>query len=257
VRALVLIAIVAVVGCAGRPPETPKPQPPLVIAAATDLRVVLPSLASDFEAKTGRHVTITFGSSGQLADQIRNGAPFTVFLSANRKFVQALADEGHVVASTIAPYATGALALALNPPLDSEAPKLDELANDSRITRVAIANPDLAPYGAAARQALERSKAWEALEPKLVPVDSVDQVAQVVASGAAEAGFVSLAGARDRKLAYDAIDPKLYDPIVQYLGVSTEGAKDSDAKRFAAFVQSDETRAAFLKMGFGAPPSTP
>lgn len=248
--------LIAVLGC-GRPLPPAEPASPLYVAAASDLREVLPPLAEAFEAKTGRPVALTFGSSGQLAQQIENGAPFDVFLSANRDFISKLADADDVMAESIAPYATGALALGVNPRVVPSMPGLTDLARDARIRHVAIANPDLAPYGAAARQALERSGTWADLQPKLVPVDTVDQAAQMVASGAVEVGLVSVSGAAGRGLLHQRIDPALYDPLVQYMGITRVGMDDRDTLEFVAFIGSEESRGAFLVRGFGPPPSTP
>lgn len=256
-RSLVGLAALAIGGC-GPPAITPLALPDeVLVAAASDLREVLPEIVAAFEKQYHAKVTITFGSSGQLAEQIRNGAPFDLFLAANRGFVAELAEEGFVVRESVAPYATGALTLAVGPGCGPAVPRLDELAADTRIRHVAIAHPDLAPYGAAARQALERAGAWAGLAPKIAPVDTVDQAAQVVATGAAEAGLVSVAGAEARGLAHVPVDPSLYDPLVQYLGLATAAAERSAPRRFAAFLNSPTARAAFAARGFGPPGSTP
>ncbi len=144
----------AATGCGG--PELIAPE--VRVAAASDLQPVFSPLAQAFRSRTGYRVEFVAGASGQLAEQIRQGAPFDVFLSADRAFVQKLADAGIVQGESMRPYALGRLAIASRNDLGG-GPLIAKLSDLTRpeVRNVAIANPDTAPYGRAARQALERA----------------------------------------------------------------------------------------------------
>src|SRR5262249_55319192 len=136
-------------------PSPPAATEPLRVAAATDLQRVLPVLV-ERDKQSDPDVVLTFGASGQLAEQIRKGAPFDVFLSANRKFPEDLEREGVIAKGSVRPYAQGSLVLAVHPPASGLVDGLADLLKPE-IRKIAIANPRFAPYGAAASQALERA----------------------------------------------------------------------------------------------------
>jgi molybdate transport system substrate-binding protein len=224
----------------------------LRVAAASDLQNVLPILAEQFTRTSKVEVTLIFGASGQLTEQIKNGAPFDVFLAANQAFVKNLAAEGFVRPDSVRPYARGTLVLAVHPGSAELVAGLADLAKPE-VKKVAIANPATAPYGAAAKQALERSGLWASVEPKLVQAESVRQALQFVETGNAEAGFASHANARTAKVRVVEIDPQHYDPIVQALGVITRSKRAEDAEAFARFVLGDEGRKGLSEFGFKPP----
>jgi molybdate transport system substrate-binding protein len=238
------IALVAL-GCGGKraAPE------PLRVAAASDLQAALPAIVGRFEAARKVEVVVTFGASGQLADQIRQGAPFDVFLAANQRFVKDLADEGLIRPDSVRPYAKGSLVLAVHSASVAEVAGLADLAK-AEVKKVALANPATAPYGAAARQALERSGLWESLGPKLVQAETVRQALQFVQTGNAEAGFVGRAIAGVPEVKIVEVDPALYDPIVQALGIVSTTRRGEDAEAFARFLLGDEGRTMLSGYGF-------
>lgn len=243
-------------GCGGKP--RPEATPPLRVAAASDLQAALPVLASRFRLETGLTVEFSVGSSGQLAQQIAQGAPFDLFLAANRKFVDDLAAQGDVDPSSVRPYARGSLVLAV---LASEAGTIRSLDDLRRpeVKKVAIANPEFAPYGLAAKQALEHKGLWEELRPKVVQAETVRQALQFVQSGNAEAGLVGRAIADVPEVRSLPVDPELYDPLIQALGI-TKGAKDpAQAAKFAEFLFSEAGQGILSDFGFRSPPtrSTP
>ncbi len=234
---------------AGCGPGTSKPEP-LRLAAASDLRQALPVLIAAFRQDRSIEVEPIFGSSGQLAEQIRQGAPFDLFLSANRGFVDRLAGEGVVDAGSVQPYARGTLVLAINPVFAHHPKSLKDLT-DPAIKSIAIANPDLAPYGIAAKQALERLNLWDTLKPKLVPAESVHQALQFVRSGSAEVGFVSRGLTDAPGLELMALPANSHDPIIQYLGVVARSSRKGDAQAFAAFMSGPVGQAMLVDLGFG------
>jgi molybdate transport system substrate-binding protein len=252
-------------GCSGSgkgdgasPPEPSKPL--LRVAAASDLQTALPALIARFESHQAIKVQAVFGSSGQLAEQIRQGAPFDLFLAANMAYVQDLAAAGVVRPETVRPYAQGSLVLAVHREAGAPIARLADLARPE-IKRIALANPDFAPYGKAARQALERAKLWDELGPKLVRAETVRQALQFVQTGNAEAGFVGRAIAGVPEVRAIAIDPALYDPIVQGLGIVSRTGQAERARAFADFVLGADGQAILAEFGFQGvgqhPPAPP
>jgi molybdate transport system substrate-binding protein len=164
------------------------------VAAASDLQFALAEIVAAFEAETGHTFTLVFGSSGNLYRQVQQGAPFELFLSADEAFVHGLVESRHA-RDAGALYAIGRLVLfaRTGSPVDPRGGLggLSAALADGRLTRFAIANPEHAPYGRAAEQALRQAGLWEAIEPTLVRGENVSQAAQFVASGAAEAGLIA------------------------------------------------------------------
>jgi len=164
----------------------------LTVAAASDLQNVMPAIAERYEKATGQKVSISFGSSGQFYSQIQNGAPFDLFLSADESYVKLLVDAGHAVGSTVVPYASGRLAIwsrrdrGLN--LSRGLPGLV----DPQVRRIAIANPDHAPYGRAAVDALRKSGVYDQVRSRLVLGENVAQAAQFAHTGNADAAVIAL-----------------------------------------------------------------
>ncbi|MGA9926325.1 MAG: molybdate ABC transporter substrate-binding protein, partial [Isosphaeraceae bacterium] len=207
------LAALTAAGCDGGPGADAQP---LRIAAASDLQRVLPRLIERFQNQTPTTVTptLTFDASGQLAEQIKAGAPFDLFLSANVKFVTDLAAVGLVEPASVQPYARGSLVLCLHRAVGDQVRGLADLSGPE-IKRIAIANPDYAPYGLAARQALERAGLWSSLESKIVRANSVRQAMIYVQNGDAEAALVSHALAVVPEVRVIEVDAALYDPLIQ------------------------------------------
>jgi len=222
---------------------------PIRIAAASDLQSALPKLADRFQAKTGIATTLTFGASGQLAEQIKNGAPFDVFLAANEAFVRDLAGHGLIKPDSVHPYARGSLVLAVYHELGEKVQGLEDLTRPE-VKKIALANPATAPYGKAGKQALERAGLWVALEPKIVMAESVRQALIYAQKGDAEAALVGRAIAGVPEVRPVEVDPKLYDPIIQAIGVVAATARTADAEQFARFVLDEEGQSILKKFGF-------
>ena len=139
----------------------------LTVAAASDLSFALKEIAGKFEKDTGIKVILSFGSTGILSHQIENGAPFDIFFAANLKYIDAMKQKGLIVPDTSRVYAQGRIVLAMNKKFGGGIKRLEELASPS-IRRIAIANPDHAPYGIAAKEAMVRLGLWDKLKPKLI-----------------------------------------------------------------------------------------
>ena len=228
------------------------------IAAATDLQAVLPKVIEAFATAQGVAVTPSFGASGNLAEQIRQGAPFDVFLSADMAFVRGLGDEGVIQASSIEPYARGSLVLVVHPAAADAVDELGDLAKPE-VGKVAIANPRFAPYGRAAREALERSEIWRKIEPKIVLAESVRQALVYEEHGDADAALVgrslidvggkpSTAG--DKVI---EVDSRLHAPLVQGLGIVARSKSPDQARAFVDFMLGGEGRRILEESGFEPP----
>lgn len=254
VRAVVSASLaVLVVGCspALKPPPNSH-EAALRIAAASDLQGVLPELIAAYRAESGRLVDPpSFGASGQLAEQVRQGAPFDLFLSANEKYPRTLADEGVVDAGSVAVYARGRLVLVAASGADGVG-SLDDLTGPG-VVGVAMANPEFAPYGAAAKTALERASLWEALQPKLVRANTVREAFEMVATGNVDAGLVASSVARGSGLRVIDLPDAIAPPLPQALGVVSNRPNAERARDFARFLAGPTGRAILVEHGFALP----
>lgn len=240
---------IVLAGCGSQTDRQPGEPEPLRVAVASDLQAALPALASGFKQVGGIEVVFTVGSSGNLARQVRQGAPFDLFLAANRQFVADLAKDGTIRPDSLHDYGRGSLVLAVHQPSGALVQTLADLARPE-IKRVALANPAFAPYGAAGKQALERAGLWEAVEPKIARAESVRQALQFVQSGNAEAGLVGLAIAKEGGVRVIAIDPTLYDPIIQGVGVVARTRQPGEAERFLRFLIGEAGQRILIGHGF-------
>jgi molybdate transport system substrate-binding protein len=221
----------------------------LRIAAAADLRFALPELLAAYGDRDGPVAAPTFGASGDLAEQIRGGAPFDVFLSADLSLPETLEGEGEVEAGSVVAYTRGSLVLAVHPDAAGLVATLADLAKPE-IREIAIADPNVAPYGQAARAALENANLWGPSRAKIVPAGSVSQAFLHVEEGNVDAALVSrslVAGAKSRIV---EIDPALYPPRVQGLGIVSRSTRKDRARRFVAFLLGEEGRRALAGHGF-------
>ena len=241
-----LVGVLGAVSCERGAPAAA----PVHVAAAADLTAAFEALGQDFKAETGREVVFTFGSTGLLARQIREGAPFDVFAAANVSFVEEAVAAGACDGSTQAPYARGRIAVWVR---EGRAPSPAELA-DPRFVRIAIANPEHAPYGMAAREALERVGVWAAVEPRLVYGENVRQTLQLAETGNADAAIVALSLVIKRPGgAWALVEDSLHVPIDQALVVCGGGGERAGGVDFVRFIGSARGRATMREYGFILP----
>ncbi|HVL35659.1 MAG TPA: molybdate ABC transporter substrate-binding protein [Burkholderiales bacterium] len=246
------MALAALVSCL--PPAAAAP----VVAAASDLQFALPEVAERFHAKTGRQVRVALGSSGNLRQQIAHGAPFALFMSADEAFVFAIAREGRALDEGVL-YAIGRIALFVpqgSPvSLDADLKGLAAALTAGSVRRFAIANPEHAPYGRAAREALINTHLWEAISPRLVLGENVSQAAQFITSGNAQAGIIAyslaLAPAVTARGRHILIPERHHAPLRQRMAL-LKGADDT-ARAFYAFLQGSEAREILKRWGFLLP----
>jgi len=235
------------------PPSAPH------IAAAADLQFALPEIVAAFARGGGAPLRLSFGSSGNFARQIVQGAPFELFLAADERFVaQVIAAQRGEGGGTH--YATGRLALFLaqGSPIraDRELADFAAAVRDGRLKRLALANPEHAPYGRAAREVLEQRGLWLAVQDRLALGDNAAQAAQFAASGAAQAGLIPLSLARApemaRRGAFVTLPEHWHTPLRQTL-VLLKGAGPA-AHAFAEFLRGPQAREILARNGFGLPP---
>ena len=239
-RALTLAAAAATL------PRAWAAQAPLV-AAASDLQFALPEIVAAFAAETGERVRLSFGSSGNLARQIRQGAPFELYLSADESYVLALAAEGLTRDKGVV-YALGRLALvvARGSPLapDGSLHNLATALAEDQVTRFAIANPEHAPYGKRAEETLRHRGLWDAIQPALVLGENVAQATQFAVSGNTQGGLIahSLAVAPPLAGTPSALVPSEYhSPLRQRMALTPAAGPVAEA--FYAFLQGPKARA--------------
>ena len=256
---LVLIAATGVLAVCGRavpgaviPSASPSPERELIVFAASDLQFALAEVSNAFAAAGHQKPTISFGSTGTLSQQIENGAPADVFFAADEAYLLILEQKGLVLAGTRQLYAIGRIALVERAGL----PPVTTLADLARsdVGRVAIANPDHAPYGRAAREAMMRIGLWPTLQPGLVLGENVSQTFQFVRTGNADAGVVALSLAIGTPgTRYSVIDAALHDPIAQSAGVIARTRRSAAAIDFLAFVNGPVGRPIMKQYGFTLP----
>ncbi|HVY28394.1 MAG TPA: molybdate ABC transporter substrate-binding protein [Polyangiaceae bacterium] len=223
---------------------------PVRVAAAADLTLAFEELGGIFEARTGHKVSLSFGASGALAKQLSQGAPFDLFAAANSSFVDDAVKAGACDGATKALYARGHIVIWTR----AEGPGVRSLSDlaSPEIKRISIANPEHAPYGKAAREALGKAGLWPAVEAKIVQAENVRQALQFAETGNVDAAIVALSLVAQNEHGQQlAVDPTLHAPINQTLVVCRHGKNESGARAFAQLVESSEGQALLQRYGFG------
>lgn len=221
------------------------------VAAAANLQAIIEVLQKDFKQKTGIDIEPIVGSSGKLVAQIKNGAPFDVFLSADMSFPDALYKESF---STKAPvvYAYGSLIICSSQDIGFE--NWERALLTPRIKKIAIANPSVAPYGAAAEELLKKNGILDNVKSKMVYGESISQVNTYITTGVVEIGFTTQALVKDpankTPLFWKLIDPKTYSPIQQGMVILKHGAGNPDAEKFYQYILSADAKRIFEKYGY-------
>jgi molybdate transport system substrate-binding protein len=240
-------------------PVQAAPDQTLSIAAAADLVFCLDALDVEFKKiHPDAELKVSSGSSGNFFAQIQNGAPFDVFLSADLKYPRGLVAAGLADGATLTPYALGRIVLWTTRPEVNLDDGLNGLRSE-QIKKIAIANPDHAPYGRAAKEALQHEKLWDAVQSKLVVGENIAQTAQFVQSGNADAGIVALslvlAPANKGVGKYVEIPDAFHAPIEQGMVITRHGKENPLAAQYLEFLRSKQARTIFDTYGFRLPPA--
>jgi len=233
----------------------------IVVAAAADMSAALPQLAAAYTKRTGQTVKLSFGSSGNLANQIRNGAPFDVFFSADEEYPRQLIAEGLAAKDTLYRYAVGRLVLWVpgDSPLELSKVGIQALLDPS-VKKISIANPATAPYGRAAEAALRHFGIYDQASSRLVLGENVSQAAQFVESGNAQAGLIALshalAPALKDKGRYWTVPLDAYPTLNQAAVVLSKSKHEDAARKFLEFLRSPESTSLLSSYGFSGPRET-
>ncbi len=229
----------------------------VVVAVAANFTGAMKTIAAKYTARTGNKVTISYGSTGKLYAQIKNGAPFDVFLAADAQRPRLLEDEGRALAGSRFTYAIGRLVLW--------SPNKEYIDNKGNVLHhgdyrhLAIANPKTAPYGAAARDVLLALGLWRRLQRRLVYGENIAQTYQFVASGNAELGFVALSQVMTHEPSTRGslwhIPAGLYRPIEQQ-AVLLRSGRATAAESFLSFLRGPEARTVIESFGYATPPTS-
>ncbi|MEX2532359.1 MAG: molybdate ABC transporter substrate-binding protein [Nitriliruptoraceae bacterium] len=235
---------------------------PLLIAGASDLMPAFTVLGESFEKVTGEKVVFSFGSSGQLAQQLIEGAPMDLYASANVSFVEQVLAAGVGDPNTQATYAFGRITIWSKDEVWRDWENLEDIATDDQIRVIAMANPTHAPYGLAAKQAFETAGLWKIIEPKLVFGENISDTLRLAATGNADVAIVALSLALSADETGDGrwvlLNEQQHEPLQQDLVVVAKDSKRAAlANRFIEHVNSEEGRQVMRRFGFLLPGEEP
>lgn len=225
-----------------------------LVAVAANFAEAIEQLAPKFEAATGHRIVATTGSTGKLYAQIKEGAPFHILLSADARTPAKLAEEGAGDGDSQFTYAVGKLALWSG---NKEMIGSDgaETLKAGSFQHLAIANPELAPYGVAARQTLQALGLWDSLQSRIVMGENIGQTHSMVATGNAELGFVALSAVQNptkpSEGSFWIVPQDLFKPIRQDAILTNAGKDNAAARAFLDFLKSDEAHAIIDSFGYG------
>jgi len=229
----------------------------LTIAAASDLNYAFKDLVAAYEKKTGQHVKLTLGSSGNFFSQISNGAPFDLYFSADIRYPQKLEEVGHAVPGSLYKYAVGRIVLWAPRRAKVDVQKGLDALLDPAVKKIAIANPKHAPYGRAAVAALEYYKFYDRVKERLVFGENISQAAQFVESGACDTGIIALALALAPSMktagTFWEIPIESHPPLEQGAVILKNSKNKEAAKQFLEFVKGAEGQETMRRYGFTLP----
>jgi molybdate transport system substrate-binding protein len=231
------------------------PSAQMTIAAAADLHQAMDDIVTAYRRDhPAASIKVVYGASGVLLTQIEQGAPFDVFFSADSDYPRKLIADGQAGGPAVA-YGVGHLVL-WSGSLDMHGVRVADLVQP-RFGRIAIANPEHAPYGKRAEQALRGAGVWDTLQPRLVYGENIAQTAEFARSGAAQVGIIALSLALDpgAKGTYVAVPDSAFQPLVQSFVLTKQGAGNDLAQDFERYVQHAPARATLARYGFSRPAS--
>jgi molybdate transport system substrate-binding protein len=245
IYAMAILLVMAATACAEE----------VLVAVATNFKEVAERLAADFERSGTHEMKITSGSTGKLYAQVLNGAPYDVLLAADQERPRLLEESGHAVAGTRFVYATGRLTLW--------SPAVDRVATDGRLSleqgrfdHLAMANPDLAPYGLAAKETLQSLGLWDTLSDRIVMGENIGQTHMLVSTKNANLGFVAISqvlSPRNKQVGsrWD-VPANLHSPIRQEAVMLVHGAGNVAAREFLEYMQGETARSTLESFGYAS-----
>ena len=243
-----VLALACVTACKDKS-STTAAHDELTIAAASDLTPAFEEIGREFESANKTKVIFTFGSTGMLTRQIENGAPFDLFAAANVSYIDDLDKKGLIISDSKTVYARGRITLWTPSTSNIRLQGIADLARPE-VMRIAIANPDHAPYGLAAKQALESVGIWDRVKPKLVFGDNIRQTLQYAETGNVDVSIVALSLSTQSRGRWTLIPEELHQPIDQAVGIIKTTKNEKAARAFAAFLSGPQGQAIMKKYGF-------
>ncbi len=245
---LVFFLLISGLGCNNIQKNEANIQKTLIVAAASNVEPAFTEIAKEFESETGAKIVFSFGATGLLAKQIENGAPFDLFVSADVKTVEGLEAKGEVLPNSKRIYAQGKLVLSW-PKEAKQVPLSLEEITKVEFKRIAIATPEIAPYGMAAKETLENLGVWQKLEPRIVYGENVNAVYQYAKTGNVDLVFIPLSLIKPGEK-FLAIDEKLHKPIEQALGIMKRSQQIELAKEFDSFLKGQKGLSILERFGY-------
>jgi len=262
--ALSLICLFVLTACTTPGPNTPQADkqsasetsstsPKLRIAAAADLTLAFKEIATQFEQTTKIPVEITFGSTGTFAMQIENGAPYDIFAAADVAYIEGLNKKGLILADTQQLYGQGRVGIATLKGSNIKVKDLEELAKNSMVKKIAIAEPSHAPYGKAAKQALEYRNLWVNVERKMVYGQNIQDTLSILKSGNVDAAIIAQSIVKPDEVDFTLIDGSWHAPLNQTMAILKTTKQEENARKFVAYVNGEEGRLVMKKYEFLLP----
>lgn len=246
----VLLVAALLFACHSTPPGTERSE--LTVAAAADLTPAFEEIGREFQTTTATRVTFSFGSTGMLTQQIENGAPMDLLAAANVDYINRLERKGLIIPDTKAIYARGRITLWLPKESNLHVDKIEDLTLPE-VKRIAIANPEHAPYGKAALEALQKTGIWESIKSKVVYGENIRQTMQFAQTGNVEVAIVALSLARQSDGHWFLIPEELHNPLDQGLAVIKGTRNEKGAREFADFITGPRGREVLATFGFTFP----
>jgi len=252
--ALITICLLSLllVGCTSQKKVVSTEKKELTVAAASDLTKAFTEVGVAFEKAYNCTVTFSFGSTGTLSEQIANGAPFDVFAAANESVIDDLDTKGFIVSETKSLYALGRIGIVTLKDNPLEVTTMEDLLKPN-VKVIAMANPEHAPYGLAAKQAMESSGIWDELEPKMVYGKNISDTLALLTTGNADVAFIALSLKDDKFLNFNLLDADTHKPLKQAMAV-VKGSKQEDlGQKFIEYIKSSDGQSIMNKYGFVYP----
>ncbi len=254
ISAACIVLVLLLASCSGQPPNEQRNE--ITVAAASDLTPAFEEIGPIFKQATGITVVYSFGSTGNLARQIENGAPMDVFAAANVEYVNGLEQKGLIIPDTKALYARGRITIWLRSESSLQIDKPEDLKR-ADVKRISIANPEHAPYGMAAREALQSIGIWDGVKDKLVLGENVRMALQFAETGNVDVAVIALSLSVQSKGRWVLVPEELHKPLNQALAVVKSTKHEQQARAFAAFINGPQGRPIMRKYGFVLPGEAP
>ncbi len=224
----------------------------LTVAAASDLTKAFTEVGTAFEKTYNCTVTFSFGSTGNLSEQIANGAPFDVFAAANESVINDLDTKGFIVSETRSLYGLGRIGIVTLKDNTLEVTTMEDLLKPE-VKKIAMAKPAHAPYGLAAKQAIESSGLWEELEPKMIYGNNISDTLTLLTTGNVDAAFIALSLKDDEVLNFNLLNANMHKPLRQAMAVVKGSKEEVLARKFVEYINSSDGQLIMSKYGFVSP----